>query len=710
MSMGWRWVMGLLLVCLAGSAGAVDLPSFGTAPEGASPWVRDAQTGSRVRLLAATATAGDEDRLTLGLEIALQPGWKVYWRDAGDAGYPPRLDWGGSANVGAVEMLYPIPHRFEVLGLQSIGYDGTVIYPLLATVKQPGGPVRLRAEVDYLACNELCVPVRADLALDLPAGPAQASPQYLRLMQALETVPGPATDAGLAVTGVSVTEGDSPRLRVTATADPPFTAPDLFVEGPPLVRFGGEPKIQRRDGGGTVTFTLRGEVTGESLDAALKGADALPLRLTVVDGVTRALGTSRRVSPAGGAPAGSTGHGTGLVWMLVLAVAGGLVLNLMPCVLPVLSLKLLTVIHYGGRERPLIRRGFLASAAGIVASFLALAAALIGLKLAGAAVGWGIQFQQPLFLVFLLGVVVIFAANLAGLFEIPLPAFLGGAGSEPAAHGLAGHFLGGAFATLLATPCSAPFLGTAVGFALARGPGEILLIFAALGVGMSLPYLLVAVFPVLAARLPRPGRWMLLVRRVLALALLATAVWLAWVLARVTGLPAAAGATALLVLAAAVLATALAWRLRLGVAVLAAALAAGVAAQGTPTVPGTASRGDHAIAWAPFAPEQVAALVGEGRTVVVDITAAWCVTCQVNEARTFGDPAVVAALKEPGVVAMRGDWTRPDNAISAFLAQHDRYGIPFNAVYGPRRPEGVVLPELLTPDTLLQALEQVTPL
>jgi suppressor for copper-sensitivity B len=388
--------------------------------------------------------------------------------------------------------------------------------------------------------------------------------------------------------------------------------------------------------------------------------------------------------------------------MLGIALLGGLILNLMPCVLPVLSLKLLGAIQAGtGR----VRAGFLASAAGILVSFLALAGLAIGLEAMGATVGWGIQFQQPLFLVAMVVLLTLFACNLLGLFEIVLPwrvadAAARAGGDRP----LLAPFATGVFATLLATPCSAPFLGTAIGFALTRGPGEIVAIFAALGIGFAAPYLLVAAFPALARLMPRPGRWMIVLKAVLAVALFGTAIWLVTVLALQVGTEAAAAIGALMIVL-----TALFWLRRRLPRALAATALAGMAItltgafaaplvldQPVPDGPASSAR------WIAFDAGAIPGRVAAGEIVFVNMTAAWCLTCQVNEAVVFSAPTVLEALA--GTTPMRGDWTNPDRAISDFLAAHGRYGIPFNIVYGPGAPAGIVLPELCTESAVLDAI------
>ncbi|UEM02928.1 thioredoxin family protein [Skermanella rosea] len=650
------------------------------------------------RLVAAVDGAGSLDSVPIGLHLKMKPGWKTYWRSPGDAGLPPQLAWDGSANLAGTDMRWPAPHRFTLFGIETFGYDGEVVFPIAARPAEPGRPLDLRASVDLLVCSDICVPQRLDLTLAIPEGPASSAGADANLIARFASrVPGDGAASGLSIESVRAADKS---LRVVATAREPFVDPDLFVEAGAAAAFGA-PKIDFADGDRRITITL--PVTGEPV--ALEG---MPVTLTLVDGL-RAMERAATVEAPGAIQAGDVG---GLAAMLGFALVGGLLLNLMPCVLPVLSLKLLSVVSHGGSAPREIRAGFLASAAGILFSFLVLAGAAVALKLTGSAVGWGIQFQQPLFLVFMVVLVTVFAANLWGLFEIPLPraiadAAVGGHGGH--APTLRGHFATGALATLLATPCSAPFLGTAVGFALARGPLEIVAVFLALGLGLALPFLAVAAFPRLAARLPRPGRWMIVLRRVLGAALALTGVWLLSVLAVQIGPAAALAVGALMV--AVVLALAvrrrLPGRIRFAGGVAAALLA--LAAFGMPTAldrPASQAAAATDAEWVPFDRAAIAEQVAAGRTVFVDVTASWCITCQANKRLVLARDPVAGRLFGGAVVPMQADWTRPDDGIAAYLAEHGRYGIPFNMVYGPGAPEGIALPELLTEAAVLAALDR----
>lgn len=645
----------------------------------------------RVRLIAAVTATGSDTSVPLGLEFSLKPGWKIYWRSPGDAGLPPEIDWAGSVNLAGASLSWPAPQWFDAFGLDTAGYEDDVILPVTARLLEPGAGLLLHASVRYLACSTVCIPVVADLALDLPSGPAGASSFAHAIDRFQARVPGDGAVQGLRLEAIEMNGAGV--LEAVIAADPPLARPDLFVEGPEGVSFGrSEPVLE--DGGRRVRFRF----TAKAEDGP---ADLTGERLTVTlaeDGRTLEA-TSTAVSiPA------KTGGRTLLV-MLGIAFLGGLILNVMPCVLPVLSLKLLSLVSVSGMERWRVRGGFLASAAGIVSSFLVLALGLAGLKAAGARIGWGIQFQQPLFLTAMILVMTLFAANLWGAFAIASPTL----SSRGAAHrGWGGDFAAGVLATLLATPCSAPFVGTALGFALARGPADILLIFAAMGIGMAAPYLILALAPGLAGFLPRPGRWMERLRFLFGFLMLGTGGWLLWVLAGAAGAPLAlfVGVLAAALLAGLLARTKLTVRLRALLTVLfagAALLAVGI---GSLPAAETAASGKQDALWRPFDPDAIPALVADGHVVVVDITADWCLTCRFNKSAVLDREPVMGMLAASGVVAMRGDWTRPDDAIAAFLARFGRYGLPFNAVFGQGASDGALLPELLTADAVRAAFAQ----
>jgi suppressor for copper-sensitivity B len=403
----------------------------------------------------------------------------------------------------------------------------------------------------------------------------------------------------------------------------------------------------------------------------------------------------------------------GLVTFIVFGLIGGLLLNAMPCVLPVLSLKLLGLVRSRAAGRRHVVAGSLATAAGILVSFWFLAGAAIVARWAGATVGWGVQFQEPVFVTFLTIVVLLFTLNLWGLFEVPLPSRIAGWASESGTEGLPGHFTAGLFATLLATPCSAPFLGTAVGFALGQTTATVLIVFTAVGVGMALPYLLLAVAPRAAEALPRPGPWMAHFRTLMGFPLAAAAVWLLYVLAsQVSPERLAFVQLALLGMALFVwmwqagrgrpLVVRLAATGLVGSIATALALSAGTSA--------TAAAGRHdgvvkLIDWVTFDSGQAESLAAEGRLVFVDVTADWCFTCKVNERLVLETRTIAEVFARHQVIAMKADWTNRNEEIAAFLQAHGKYGIPFYLLYRPGR-EPHLFSELLTKEAVVEAVEE----
>ena len=618
--------------------------------ESAGPWSRSPQ--SSVRIVSAVEATGDLGVLPLGLEFTLTPGWKTYWRSPGDAGLPATIDLSGSANVSAGQLRWPVPHRFELFGLQTFGYAEHVVLPLDVTVENAGRPVHLKLGLRYLVCEVICIPLEAALALDLPSGPAVPSAHAPLINKFTTLVPAGTDRLGWRVSPPFIDQGGNLVLDL-ASALEPLQSPDAIIEGSRTHAF-NKPQVTVASDGRSARLTLKADQVADG-----PALDQQDLTFTIFDGARSAEIAARPLLSSAQAPLQSPS--SDLLMVLGVALLGGLILNIMPCVLPVLILKLTGVLEMSVHRSRRLRFSFLATAGGIMASFLALAVALSLLKLSGASVGWGIQFQQPFFLAAMVLVCLLFAANLFGLFAIPMPAFAGEASlaaDRRAGGDYAKAFLSGVLATLLATPCSAPFVGTAVGFALARGPGEIGLIFAALGLGLALPYLAVAAAPGAVRLLPRPGLWMVWLKRFLGASLVGTALWLFSVIAGQLG-----------------------W--------------VGLENDG-------AGRGS----WVRFEEARIGEIVASGRLVFVDVTADWCLTCQANKKLVLDREPIASLLHGPTMVAMRADWTNPDPTVSNFLARFGRYGIPFDVVFGPKSPDGIVLPELLTSDAVRAALIQ----
>lgn len=642
------------------------------------------------KLIVGGRDPHDPKRVWVGLDVTLGDGWKTYWRSAGDGGLPPELDWQGSTNLAGQQVFWPLPERLSFLGIDSLGYKHRVLLPIAVELATPEQSANLTLNAALYVCSTLCVREEKQLQATIPPGNGNLVGQAL-IDNALATVPaaGPSHSLKLLSAGIA----DRSQLIVQAEAERGFDHPDLLVEAGDQAIM-GKPEVILDDGGKSARFVIPWTKQAGTGDAGKS------VRLTLIDGSraieqTETLGIAAPVSSGQGLP------------ILLVAFLGGLILNLMPCVLPVLSLKLMSVARARTLEQRALRLGFAATALGIVASFLLLALAMAGLKASGASVGWGIQFQQPLFLTLMALLLTLFAANMLGLFEIHLPGWAAPSGGG-ARHHLVGDFGTGLIATLLATPCSAPFVGTAVGFAFSRGPLQIGGIFLAMGLGMATPYLLAATLPGLARFLPRPGRWMLHLRRILGVLLLVTAAWLVSLITSIVGeiVGLVALASLLVILALLFVRDRMTGSTRRALGVTAFGigiilLAAQPVLGWVLTPPPSAAT---ATAWRSFDTRNIDDLVRAGRTVLVDVTADWCITCKVNERLVLEQAAIVRRFDDE-VVPMRGDWTRPDPRIADFLKSHGRYGIPFNVVYGPRAPTGIVLPELLTVQTVLDAIE-----
>lgn len=683
------WIVALLL-------------SFGSAsflsPAHAAQSEAFSNVALTARLMSAEdGVAPDASTLSLGLALEFGDGWKGYWRSAGEVGLPPKIDWSGSKNLRSAEILWPAPQRFEAFGIENFGYIGSVVLPISIALETPGEAVELRARASVLTCSDVCVPNDFDLMLDLSEGSGIDRASASEIAAYVARVPASPEESDIRILSAAVDERSS-ALFVTAQSERAFQNADLFPEFGDYVAF-GKPDIRLSNGNRDLWARIPINTWAQ---------DHEPPQITLTDkgrGVTSPITLSSDIPEP---PFTIARQGTDPVKLLTIAaiaILGGLILNVMPCVLPVLSIKLSSVLKAERQSRAAIRNGFLFSALGILCFVWALAAVLIAIRAAGLSVGWGVQFQNPAFVALMFIVVAVFAANLFGAFEISLPEGLQSRmGANGARTGYVADFGTGFLAAILATPCSAPFLGTAIAFALAGSPVDILVIFTSLGIGLALPYLAVAAKPGLVNRLPRAGRWMIWVKVLLGLLLLGTAGWLFFVLNGVAGWQVAG-----LVLGSAVLLVLVAMSRSLGTALrrtLAPALfLLPVFGAGFLTPVSAPAAVGPSANWVAFDAREIPRHVAAGRTVFVDVTADWCLTCKANKTLVLDRSPVSERLNAENVVAMQADWTRPSEEISRFLERNGRFGIPFNIVYGPGAASGIALPEVLTPQSVMDALE-----
>jgi thiol:disulfide interchange protein len=647
--------------------------------------------------LPETSVVVPGETVTLALIMRPEKGWHGYWKNPGDSGIETQIAWELPAGLSAGPIQYPVPDQLTMAGLMNYIYKGD--YAQLIDVKvptgvAPGTKMPIRARIDYLACtDEVCVPETANVATELQAGVAPGAQANRAMFDSFrQALPKP-----LGSEASFERAGDRFRLAIPVPAGLEIGEPYFFPLTDGALNYSARQTFSRA--GDTLiveTDAPSNPATLPAVEGVLKLSDGNGLSLNAVPGVVPAAGAPMELAaeqPVLGASA--------VLAALLGALIGGLLLNIMPCVFPILSLKALSLAKAGGDERA-AKREALAYTAGAVLICLALGAALLALRAGGASAGWAFQLQDPRVILVLLLLTTAIALNLAGLFELPALT----AGDRLAAKGgVGGAFWTGALAAFVATPCTGPFMGAALGAALVLPTEVALAVFAGLGLGLALPFLLLGFVPALRRRLPKPGPWMGRFRRLMSVPMFFTALALAWILGRQAGV----NGMALGLVAAVLIGLALWWvgqrqeqRGGVWLPLAPAALAAIAAVMLVPTV---ASEPAQAAAQGvlksePFSEARLAALQQEQKPVFVYFTADWCVTCKVNEKGALERKAVADAFAERQVAVLVGDWTRGDAAIGRFLEKHGRSGVPLYLYYAPGKPVEV-LPQVLTPSRLV---------
>ncbi len=691
------FALGVLLLVVSGTGRAAESDPVTS--------VRDTAT-----LVSDSDTIGPGKPVRFGLLLRLRPTWHTYWRNPGDAGEAPTLavTLTGAATGKADAIDWPAPKRLPDGPLMSYGYTGDVLLPVSVTpavgADQGGKPddVAVTAHAEWLVCAAVCVPEEGDFRLTLPAGtpaPSSQAPLFARAAAA-RPIPSPFT-ATISPDGM---------LSLSGAGLSPQTVSDAWFipDTPGVISQIAQQPLKVADG--HLTLGLKPQ-DGFHAGAALGGIVVLrdaAGQESALSVAAKPGGTSAAIPAAGAAPVAGGMVSAGWPRLAVLAFLGGMILNLMPCVFPVLAMKALAVMRLGSEEARV--KSALAYMAGVLATFAALGAATLAVRNAGLSAGWGFQFQSEGFVAAICWLLFAVSFGMLGIFELPVI----GAGQSliSRSHGLISDFLTGLLAVLVATPCTAPFMGAAIAGALAAPPVFALSIFLSMGLGLASPYLLLAVIPGFGRLLPKPGAWMDLFRQILAFPILTTCVWLGWVLSR------QGGGDATLILGAGLLALgfsgwlAVTARARntertarlLRVAALLAALAPLallplLPASGPPSDGARTSASDTEV----FSEQRLASLRAAGQPVFIDMTAAWCITCLVNERVTLGSTRVRDVFARHKVAYLKGDWTSRDSTITAFLRAHGRDGVPLY-VYYPPHGEGQVLPQILTPDLVAGAV------
>jgi thiol:disulfide interchange protein len=663
----------------------------------------------RAELMAHAPDGADAGKTVwVGLQLAHQPEWHTYWKNSGDSGLPTQLEWTLPVGVLAGDIAWPTPKKIPIGTLANYGYENTVLLPVPLTITPEFKPSLLNSDLEvklkasWLVCKKECIPEDGQFVLKIPVRSSTAL-NGGAFQAAFDAQPKPVLSGGLMpASGVQI---DGSVLNITLQNLP------VGVRGKQLEFF---PEIAEViETSGKWTQAWNGAVwTARVPISSQRSASPAVLPVVVADGTQGyraelkvmgawpAAAAAATVSPAlenalrnnaNAAPAPSLTFAAALLGALL----GGLILNLMPCVFPVLAIKVVGFTRHADDVRA-HRLSGIAYTAGVVASFVALGALMVGLRAAGEQLGWGFQLQSPAVVAALAVLFTVIGLNLAGLFEFGsfLPSSVA---SLEARHPAANAFLSGVLAVAVASPCTAPFMGASLGFAVGLPAAQALLVFAAIGIGMALPYLAASFVPAVARLLPRPGAWMDVFRKLMAFPMFATVAWLVWVLGQQSGIDGAGALLALLVaLSMVIWALTLSGRSRLIIATISIAvfalLAGAVGSNVTKLVDPPAAAANSL--WQPWEPGRVEQVLAGGQPVFVDFTAAWCVTCQYNKKTTLADGAVLADLKAKNVALLRADWTRRDPAITAALSQLGRNGVPVYVFY-KKGSAPVVLSEVL---------------
>ena len=681
----------------------------------------------RAELLAwAPDGVGPGKQVWLGLQLAHQPEWHTYWKNSGDSGLPTMLEWQLPASITAGEIAWPTPKKIPIGTLANYGYEKTVLLPVPVTVAEnfSGTQLDVKLKAAWLVCRKECIPQEGDFSLSIPAKSSTAISSQL-FQAAFDATP---KQLGVGTSQVEVSDAKGKAIKVSLSGLP------VSLQGKNLAFFpetGGviEPAAAWQQAWQGAVWTAQVPLSGQRTESptvmplvvALDGdATGRAYRIdTPVKGEWPKVAAAATLPPAleaalkanassGAAPLQASAPAIGLWAALLGALLGGLILNLMPCVFPVLAIKVVSFVHVKDQASR-VTTG-LAYTAGVVLSFLALGALLLGLRAAGEQLGWGFQLQSPAVVAALAVLFTLMGLNLAGLFEFGsfLPTRVA---SLQAKNPAIDSFLSGVLATAIASPCTAPFMGASLGYALGLPAVQALAVFGAIGLGMALPYLAASMVPAVARALPRPGAWMVTFKQLMAFPMFATVVWLVWVLGQQSGIDGAGALLGLLVLMALTIwALTLKGRTRTVMAAFSiAASAAALWAIGpniTRLQDASVSTSQVASGWQAWEPGRVDQLNAQGQSVFVDFTAAWCVTCQYNKKTTLSDPAVLADIEAKKVALLRADWTRRDPAVTAALGQLGRSGVPVYVIYKPGRAP-VVLSEILSVDDVRAELAKL---
>ena len=646
---------------------------------------------SKVRLISPMTASNNNNQLILALEYELEEEWKTYWKSPGGGGFPQKIIWNNSSNVKDIKILWPEPIEFEILGLKSIGYKDKVIFPLIVDIEDNQKQTNLNLNINYLVCRDICIPGNADIFLDLPSGDGEYTDYFFEIEKVLSTT----LNNNIDFTPISnfsfkaIENNNSVIFDIEISTTSFFDDPKIFIHTP-----FGLPVVEPIN-----NYSLDFQKLKTSFNFRLDqfNEKKFPIEIFFYDN-NHSFKVEKNVEIENVDKNIFTNNS--LLYLLLISLLGGFILNLMPCVFPVLSLKLLSVINTEDKK---IKSSFFITVLGIITSFLILGSFFAILKQINISISWGMQFQEPYFLMFILTIISMFFLNTLGLFQINLPSFLSSSKILNSGNNFyTKNFFNGFFATLLATPCSAPYLGTAVTAAFTQSTTYLFLIFFFMGIGMSLPYLIIAFFPGLISFLPRSGKWMIYFKYFLSILLFITIVWLLSILNNYFNYFFIVTFTVLLILISAIL------KFRIYQTPLIISLI--IIFFLTPYLNSFQKINEENYKsnnWLDFNSKSIPEIIANNEIVFLDITADWCITCKFNKINVLNSKTVSDFFDSQEVTLIKADWTQPNEKINKFLKKYNKFGIPFNAFYSSKFPEGIVMNEILTEKQIFETYNKV---
>ena len=648
---------------------------------------------AKLRIISPISTAGDNPTIFLGIEYKLKDGWKPYWRAPGDGGLPQTLDWSESINVSKLEILWPTPIEFEILGFKSIGYENEVVFPLKIELDELNQSSTILFNINFLTCKDICIPGQANLKIILPAGKGHTTNHLFQLEEYLSRVPLEKNKnkiSGLEILETSAFKDKNfVSINIQATSKSFFHDPKFFLDtslGLPVI----SPQY-------TYSSNRKNIKANFLFDKSLFSNDKFDLAILLSD-KKNSIEYKSSIKIENKSILFYTYQS--YLYIFFISILGGLVLNFMPCVLPVLSIKLLSLISNREESLTLIRKSFVITSLGIISSFLLLAFVLIILKLSGNSIGWGMQFQQPLFLMIIALILYLFSLNLFGFFEFNLPRFISNSLSFSNINkSFYKDYFNGFFATVLATPCSAPFVGVAITAAFTQSSLVMMCIFFFMGVGMAIPYLLTSLFPKLVWLFPKSGPWINNIKYILAILLLATLGWIGMILFNHFNY--------IFIIFSLFLALIILFSFKylnkIKPLIISVIIVIFFSFNYLPVLDKDTKKDEKN--WLNLTNVNIKNMIKENKIVFVDITADWCATCQFNKINVINSKKIKKVFKDNNIVKVRGDWTKPNQQIREYLDSYKRFGIPFNILYNASYPEGIILSELLTKSEIIDTIE-----